>query len=388
MSWAHGRQLEGVTTGGKEIGFSYDKDGLRLGKSVGSTGYAYLWAGGRLAEQKWGDNRIIFSYDESGAPQSFYYRNASNSGENYGWGTKYYYVLNAQGDVVQLRDQNNAVVANYQYDAWGKLLYVYDNAGTEITDADHIALINPLRYRGYYYDSETGFYYIQSRYYDPVIRRFINADGYVSTGQGVLGNNMFAYCGNNPVNRADPTGMFWKEIGDFFSKAWNRIKTWAKNTFGAGSSTTATIAEIETPVIPDPSPITVKTGTKTTQTISKHGDSSKPISVYANKDAQHPIKSSSAGININIVNFTLDLSVGFDDIGISGSLTNGNTTNNFGVKLNLSELKIGFEGSTAIQWDNTTETAYTNASISGWAIAAAYILATTGQYVQSPSYAY
>lgn len=199
---------------------------------------------------------------------------------------------------------------------------------------------------------------------------------------------MFAYCGNNPVNRADPTGMFWKEIGDFFSKAWNGIKTWAKNTFGAGSSTTATIAEIETPVIPDPSPITVKTGTKTTQTISKHGDLSKPISVYANKDAQHPIKSSSAGININIVNFTLDLSVALDDIGISGSLTNGNTTNNFGVKLNLSELKIGFEGSTAIQWDNTTETAYTNASISGWGIAAAYILATTGQYVQSPSYAY
>ena len=88
------------------------------------------------------------------------------------------------------------------------------------------------------------------------------------------------------------------------------------------------------------------------------------------------------------VNFTLDLSVGLDDIGLSGSLTNGNTTNSFGVKLNLSELKIGFEGSTAIQWDNTTETAYTNASISGWAIAAAYILATTGQYVQSPSYAY
>ena len=176
-----------------------------------------------------------------------------------------------------------------------------------------------------------------------------------------------------------PIGMQYRE------STYAANKVWAKNTFGAGSSTTVTIANIETPVIPDPSPITVKTGTKTTQITSKYGNSSKPISVYANKDAQHPIKSSSAGININIANFTLDLSVGLDDIGISGSITNGNTTNSFGVILNLSELKVGFEGSTAIQWDNTTETAYTNASISGWAIAALYILVTTGQYVQSPS---
>ena len=303
--------------------------------------------------------------------------------------TTYYYVKNILGDVLGITDSNGTLVAEYRYDAYGKPVKILDGNGNDVsTNYAHIANINPIRYRGYYYDIETGFYYLNSRYYDPEIGRFINADGYVSTGQGILGNNMFAYCGNNPVNRADPTGMFWKEIGDFFSKSWNGVKTWAKNTFGTGSSTTATIAEIETPVIPDPSPITVKTGTKTTQTISKHGDSSKPISVYANKDAQHPIKSSSAGININIVNFTLDLSVGLDDIGLSGSLTNGNTTNSFGVKLNLSELKIGFEGSTAIQWDNTTETAYTNASISGWAIAAAYILVTTGQYVQSPSYAY
>ena len=75
--------------------------------------------------------------------------------------------------------------------------------------ASHIANVNPIRYRGYYYDVETGFYYLQSRYYDPEVGRFINADGLVSTGQGVLGFNMYAYCGNNPVNRADPTGESW-----------------------------------------------------------------------------------------------------------------------------------------------------------------------------------
>ncbi len=69
-----------------------------------------------------------------------------------------------------------------------------------------MASINPLRYRGYYYDTETGFYYVQSRYYDPIVKRFINADSYASTGQGFLGYNMFAYCGNNPVNMIDIIG--------------------------------------------------------------------------------------------------------------------------------------------------------------------------------------
>ena len=82
---------------------------------------------------------------------------------------------------------------------------------------------NPIRYRGYYYDAETGFYYVSSRYYDPEIGRFINADGYVSTGQGVFGYNMFAYCGNDPVNRKDPTGQFWSEIWEFAKTAVSEI---------------------------------------------------------------------------------------------------------------------------------------------------------------------
>ena len=69
-------------------------------------------------------------------------------------------------------------------------------------------------------------------------------------------------------------------------------------------------------------------------------------------------------------------------------MANGVTTNSFGIKANLSELKIGFEHSTAIKWDNTTETTYNNVSISGWSIAAAYIFATAGQPMPSPSYAY
>ena len=253
---------------------------------------------------------------------------------------------------------------------------------------NHIANVNPIRYRGYYYDTESGLYYLKSRYYDPVTCRFINADGYISTGQGLLSTNMFAYCGNNPVNHTDSSGMLWEEIGDWFKNSWNKVKIWAGNTFGAGSSTSSTITKTEVEYLPDPLPITAKTGTKTTQTISKHGNSSKPVSVYAEHDAIHPIKSSSAGLKINISNFILDISLGLDNIGVSGSLVNGNTTNSFGLRANLSELKVGFEGSSAVQWDNTTETTYTNVSVSGWSIAAVCMFITTGQPMLSPLSAY
>ena len=302
--------------------------------------------------------------------------------------TLYYYVLNAQGDVIALLNANGTLAASYNYGAWGNYS-VHGADGKKTTDATFIGHINPLRYRGYYYDRETRLYYLQSRYYDFANCRFINADAYATTNAGsFLSCNMFAYCGNNPVNRADQSGTFWKEIGSFFNKVGTAIAGFAKATFGTGSSLSATITKTEVEYLPDPLPITVKLGTKTTQTISKHGNSSKPISVYAKGNAEHPIKSSSAGIKINIAKFTLDISMGLDNIGISGSLSNGNTTNSFGLKANLSELKVGFEGSTAVKWDNNTETTYTNVSVSGWAIAAAYVFITTGQSMPSPLYAY
>ena len=101
-----------------------------------------------------------------------------------------------QGDVVKLVTSSGSVVATYEYDAWGNIL----------SKSGSMADKNPLRYRGYYYDNETGFYYLQSRYYDPANRRFINADILSSTGQGIVGANMFAYCLNNPVNRIDAEG--------------------------------------------------------------------------------------------------------------------------------------------------------------------------------------
>jgi len=164
--------------------------------------HEYLTLNGKVARETIRTNNTLtavldFIYDESGRPFALKYSTDGTSFETY------YYVLNLQGDVVKLIQANGHVVAHYTYDAWG---YILSSGG-------NLAEVNPLRYRGYYYDNETGFYYLQSRYYDPANRRFISADVYASTGQGFVGTNMFAYCVNNPVFLTDEDGNFAIAIG-------------------------------------------------------------------------------------------------------------------------------------------------------------------------------
>jgi len=116
-------------------------------------------------------------------------------------GTRYFYVTNQQGDVTAILNNAGTPVAAYTYDAWGNILTATGSM------ADTLGKYNPLRYRGYVYDQEYEFYYLQSRYYNPETSRFLNADALTSTGQGILGNNMFAYCQNNPVMFIDPDGL-------------------------------------------------------------------------------------------------------------------------------------------------------------------------------------
>ena len=160
--------------------------------------HEYLTLNGKVARETIRTNNTLtavldFIYDESGKPFALKY---STDGTTF---DTYYYVLNLQGDVVKLIHYipgfEYESVATYEYDAWGN-----------VSSSGRLAEINPLRYRGYYYDNETGFYYLQSRYYDPANRRFINADNYQSTGQGFVGTNMFAYCNNSPVDLYDQSG--------------------------------------------------------------------------------------------------------------------------------------------------------------------------------------
>ena len=167
--------------------------------------HEYLTLNGKVARETIRTNNTLtavldFIYDASGKPFALKY---STNGTSF---QTYYYVLNLQGDVVKLIHYipgfEYESVATYEYDAWGN-----------VSSSGRLAEINPLRYRGYYYDSETGFYYLQSRYYDPANRRFINADIYASTdSNNALACNMYSYCWNNVVILYDSEGELPKIV--------------------------------------------------------------------------------------------------------------------------------------------------------------------------------
>ena len=199
MAWKNGRQLSSVTTGGTTTTYTYDATGVRDSKTVGSTTYKFYTANGQVGRQSGNGKNWTFFYDNQGRPNALIYDNAV-----------YYYVLNLQGDVIGLINTSGTYVAQYAYDAWGKVI---SSSGT-------LADINPLRYRGYYYDSETGFYYLGSRYYDPAIKRFINADNetvVITNTASISDKNLFSYCDNNPVVRKDSSGKAWETAFDIIS---------------------------------------------------------------------------------------------------------------------------------------------------------------------------
>ena len=215
LSW-NGRQLTKLSGKGVTASYKYDADGLRSYKKVGSVESTYQYLGDKLVYEKRGDIELSFGYNSFGDLAHIKYTTGGT--------TYYHYVIcNSRGDVENIYNGVGNLIAHYTYDSWGNVISVTNASGKAITDPTHIGNVNPIRYRGYYYDTETGYYYLQSRYYNPQVGRFLNADGYVQTGQGILSNNMFAYCGNNPVNRMDPTGHFWSEVGNWLKAIVKKV---------------------------------------------------------------------------------------------------------------------------------------------------------------------
>ena len=167
---------------------------------MGGIKHEYILDGAQIVAEKWVENNVeymmVFLYDDVGSPIGFLYRTSEYARNEY---DAYFYEKNFFGDVTAIYNESGSCVARYAYNAWGEHEIWQNTNG--------IATLNPIRYRGYYYDTHTGLYYLQSRYYNPAWGRFISPDSALYT-DGFLGYNLYLYCYNNPVNYYDPTGMF------------------------------------------------------------------------------------------------------------------------------------------------------------------------------------
>ena len=208
MTWLNGRKLTTLQSGNDSISYKYDSNGVRTSKTVNGVEYTYEYLNGKLMHETRGEKVFDYCYDANGQLYAVSYKANSSTDA-----VTYYYAHNWRGDITSIYDGDGNMVAKYEYDVWGNVLTVSNASNQEITDPNHIANLNPFRYRSYYYDSESGLYYLMSRYYDPVTHRFVNADGYFQSGDNILDTNMNAYCQNNPGIYIDTGGCFVTTVG-------------------------------------------------------------------------------------------------------------------------------------------------------------------------------
>ena len=203
----NGRELSSYQDNTNNITYKYNLDGIRTSKIVNGIETKYYLEGSSIIFEDRNGNMIYYIYNGDELLGFIYNSNT------------YYYHKNIFGDIIGILDSNYNEVVTYTYNSWGLLTNKTD------TTTINLSTINPFRYRSYYYDEETNLYYLNSRYYNPEWGRFVNADGYLSTGQSIIGLNMFCYCNNNSINYQDINGNFsLKSIG----KKINEIKNKAK----------------------------------------------------------------------------------------------------------------------------------------------------------------
>ena len=213
LTWTRGRQLSSVKHKNKksahsvseDISYTYTHEGIRLSKTVGETKTEYILDGSTILAEKRGNEVLNYYYSSDGRLLEIGYTKDSSKADAL---ENHYTILrNAMGDVAGLLTPDGTLVGTYEYDPYGRLISITHS--NSYTDTDGILERNPFRYRGYYYDNETGWYYLQSRYYDPEVKRFINADTpdlLTNDCMNLMQYNLFMYCNGDPVNNTDYSG--------------------------------------------------------------------------------------------------------------------------------------------------------------------------------------
>ena len=200
FTWRNGRWLSTTTLNdGTKVTYRYNANGMRTQKKVGSKVTDYYYdSNNNLIAEKTNNATLFFYYDTENSPVALSYN-----------GKMFYYVKNLQGDIVKILDEDGQEKASYVYNAWGNILSQSE---------DELSSINPLRYRGYVYDEDTTLYYLQTRYYDPTTGRFINADdtAFIGSSGTAIGDNIYAYCENDPVNNVDYTGQWYHNLSSYY----------------------------------------------------------------------------------------------------------------------------------------------------------------------------
>ena len=189
LTWEKGRQLKTFDNNT----YTYNANGIRTGKTVNGVKHTYILDGANILRETWGSNTLEPIYDNEESVCGIMYNDEP-----------YYFRKNLQGDVIAIADKNSQTVARYAYDAWGVPTITQDSSACQI------ATINPYRYRSYYYDEEICMYYLQSRYYNPIVGRWFNTDDatYLGGSGTILGYSLFTYCENNSIMNIDLDGHF------------------------------------------------------------------------------------------------------------------------------------------------------------------------------------